>query len=288
LTRPGASSVVQVIGYTSARSGQNGTAPPNLLVHFPDPKSLGEFSLLTQALGRSDRSDVDTAILAVVSPDQLAKAQFAPGVIYADDRDGTWTQAFSGGDAKRPLTLIVDPKGTTVWKQEGPIEIVSLGAALKKYLAPTKDVRVRFPRLNARIGQPAPNFLFELVPGRELPLRKLAGNEVTLVFWKSISQPSINAVLGMQAPPSAAVAQAPVVLAINDGEPPELARAVAAESGFTATLVTDPKRQISSPYGVTMWPTIISIDIAGIITGIRFGYAPGGLVTSKGRARGSR
>ena len=88
--------------------------------------------------------------------------------------------------------------------------------------------------------------------------------------------------------PGRSAAQAPVVLAINDGESPELARAIAAESGFTATLVTDPKRQISSAYGVTMWPTIISIDAAGFITGIRFGYAPGGLVTSRAKAGASR
>ncbi|MGB8799239.1 MAG: redoxin domain-containing protein [Candidatus Acidiferrales bacterium] len=288
LTRPGTSGHVQVVGYTTAQPGQNGSAPPNLLVHFPGAKSASELSLLTEALGRSERSDVDTAVIAVLSPGQLPTAPFVPGVIYADDRDGTWTQAFSGGDANRPLTLIINPKGATVWKQEGSIEIASLCAALKKYLAPTTGVRVQFARLNARIGQPAPNFLFEPAPGRELPLRKVTGRELELVFWRSISKPSIDAVLGLQTTPGASAAQAPVVLAINDGESPELARAIAAESGFTATLVTDPKRQISSAYGVTMWPTVISIDAAGFITGIRFGYAPGGLVTSRARAGASR
>ena len=42
LTRPGASGQVQVVGYTAAQPDQNGSAPPNLLVHFPGAKSVSE------------------------------------------------------------------------------------------------------------------------------------------------------------------------------------------------------------------------------------------------------
>jgi hypothetical protein len=54
-----------------------------------------------------------------------------------------------------------------------------------------------------------------------------------------------------------------------------VARAVAAESGLTAILVTDPKREIGLAYGVTLWPTIVMLDASGMVAGIRYGYVPG-------------
>jgi peroxiredoxin len=123
-----------------------------------------------------------------------------------------------------------------------------------------------------RIGQPAPRFLFEFAPGRELPLSKLAGQPLVLVFWKSSSRPSINAVLNLQKTSGKPNVQAPIVLAINDGESPELARGVAAESGMSATLVTDPKREIALAYGVSLWPTVVTVNASGMISGIAYGH----------------
>jgi len=131
-------------------------------------------------------------------------------------------------------------------------------------------VRVTVSRLAARIGHPAPNFLFEYAPGRELPLSKLRGRPALLVFWKSSSPPSIEAVRDLQAGDANSV-----VLAINDGESVEVARRTAAKSRFAATLVPDPKREISTAYGVNLWPTIVAVDAAGLITNVRYGYLKG-------------
>jgi hypothetical protein len=68
---------------------------------------------------------------------------------------------------------------------------------------------------------------------------------------------------------------APMVLAINDGDDPEYARAAAAEAGITATVVTDPRREIGIAYGVTLWPTIITLSESGIVSGIKHGHVPG-------------
>ena len=46
---------------------------------------------------------------------------------------------------------------------------------------------------------------------------------------------------------------------------------VAAENGFVDALVTDGKREISSGYGVEIWPTIVSLDASGMITAIAYG-----------------
>jgi hypothetical protein len=97
---------------------------------------------------------------------------------------------------------------------------------------------------------------------------------IILVFWRSSVKPSIQAIRDLQA--SMAKSKSPaIVMAVNDGEDPSAARGVAAESGWTAIFVADPKREISLGYGVSLWPTIVSIDRSGAIAGIKYGYVPG-------------
>jgi hypothetical protein len=100
-----------------------------------------------------------------------------------------------------------------------------------------------------------------------MPLSKLRGQSVALVFWKASSRISVNAVRRMHAKKE----NMPVVLAINDGDSPDLARRVAAENGFSDVLVTDVNREISSGYGVDIWPTMVSLDASGAITAITYG-----------------
>jgi peroxiredoxin len=228
---------------------------------------------LTQALQRSKRTDAPTAIIAVLTPDQLSKARYTPGIVYTGDHDG-WQNALGVKSAQRPLTLIVSPRGSFAWQHEGVLEPDKLAAALNRHLVKRGPVPISMPRLNLRIGQPALNFLFEYSPGREMPLRKLAGQPLLLVFWKSSVKPSLQAVRDLQAAAAQAEAPAPLVLAINDGEDPEVARTAAAESGFNAILVTDPKREISISYGVTLLPTIVTLSTSGVVTGIRYGHVP--------------
>jgi len=271
LTRPGPGGQVAVTGHTLAQVAA-GSGAPNLIVHFADAKSATELQVFTQALSQSKRTDAATAVVAVLSPGQLAKTPYTPGIIYAEDGDGSWQRLFKLKSAPPPFTAIVDPRGTVAWQGEGIPAHDALAAALSKYLAPSSKIRITMPRLNARIGQPAPNFLFEFAPGRDTPLSKLRGQPVALVFWRSSSRPSIEAVREF----ASAGADKTVVLAIDDGESPETAHRVAAESSLSAVVVADPKREISSAYGVEVWPTIVSVDASGVIAGIRYGYQPAG------------
>jgi hypothetical protein len=276
LTAPGPGGQIAVTGHAMAQVGQTGGDTPNLMIHFGDAKSAGQLQLLTRALAQNKTRNAATSVLAVLPSDQLAKVTYTQGIIYSEDQDGAWARVFGVKTVPRPLTLIVTPKGSVAWQHEGPLDEKmvreKLAPALEKHLAPRGPVRISMPRLNVRIGHPAPNFLFEFAPGRELPLRKLVGRPAVLVFWKSGSKASIEAVRHFQNGGVATGSQTPVVLAINDGESAEVARGVAAESGLSATLVTDPQRRISLGYGVNLWPTIVLLDAAGIVSGIRYGH----------------
>jgi peroxiredoxin len=279
ITRPGPGGEVVVSGHASAEIERSGRSAPNLIVHFADSKSVSQLQTLIQALHQSKRTDAPSAVIAALTRDQLSKARFASGIAYADDQD-SWQTALGLKAAKPPLTLIVSPQGEIVWQHEGALEAGKLAAVLEKHLVKRGPVRVTVPRLNVRTGQPTPNFLFEYAPGREMPLSKLKRQPVILVFWRSSVEPSIAAVRDLQSTGASGKTPAPVVLAINDGEDPEVARTVAAESGITATVVTDPKREISEAYGVSLWPTIVTVGASGAVTGIRYGHLPGENVKS--------
>lgn len=286
ITCPGPSGNVVVTGCAAAQLDQTGITAPNLIIHFANFDSVAQLKALPDALEQSKRSDAPTAIIAVLSPGELLKASFTSGIIYSDDQEG-WLGAFGAKSDGRPLTLIVSPKGEIVWQQEGSLQTPDLAAALEKNLVKRSPVRVIVPRLNARIGQGAANFLFEYAPGREMPLAKLKGQSVVVAFWKSAAKPSIQAVRQLQANTGKGKVS-PFLLAVNDGDDPQVARAVAAESGITATLVTDPNREISSAYGVSLWPTIVRISPSGAVTGIAYGHAADGQVPSPPSAAGSR
>ena len=135
---------------------------------------------------------------------------------------------------------------------------------------------------SARIGQSPPNFLFEYAPGNNLALRKLVGRPAVLVFWKSSSMQSIQRIRDLQRAPAGEAA--PVILAINDGESPEMARRVAKENRLTANIVTDPSREIARAYGVTAWPTTVFIDAMGLVTGVRYGLHDEAVAGESGRS----
>jgi peroxiredoxin len=280
ITRATPSGGMVVSGYTQAVANQPGANAPNLLVHFADSKSFPQLQVLTEAVARSNRSDAPAGVVAVLSADQLSKTPYVPGIVYADDADGSWEAALGVKSTARPLTLIVTPSGSIAWQQEGAPDVTTLARALSQHLVKRAPIRLSLPRLNARIGQPAPNFLFEFTSGREMELAKLFGQQnIILVFWRSSVKPSIQAIQDLQA--SVTRSKSPAILmAVDDGEDPSVARAVAAESGLTAILVTDPKREISVGYGVSLWPTIVSIDKSGAVAGIKYGYVPGEPVLS--------
>src|SRR5262249_50858293 len=155
-----------------------------------------------------------------------------------------WRRQFAAG-LKSPATLIISPAGKVIFQHEGPLDQTGLTAALHKFLIKGPPLQVRVARSSAIISQLPPNFLFEHTKGQGFTLRKLTGRRVILVFWKSTSAPSIEAVKEEVA---AAAKSNAAVLAINDGESVDVAEKSAKANRLTATLVTDPQRDISGGY----------------------------------------
>jgi len=64
---------------------------------------------------------------------------------------------------------------------------------------------------------------------------------------------------------------APLLIAINDGESGEFARGLAAIEEGEVIVVPDPARQTASAYGVTLWPTTVFLDAQGLVQEVRLG-----------------
>ena len=269
LTRVAPSGALEMMGQTSPWVSGSG----NLIVHFPDETSAAHLDFLTQALRESGRTDTATSLLAVLAPDQWATIKPTEGVIFAEDVNGDWEGALEV--KRRSATLVIGRSGDVVWRHDGELSSAHLAGALKTHLVAGGRFSPRLVQASVRIGQLPPNFLFEYAPGRELILRKLIGRPVVLVFWKSSSKASLEALQYLQEIFGQDATQGPVVLAINDGEAPEAAKEVAAENRLSAILVTDPDREISLAYGVSIWPTTISVDARGLVGEIHFGRFSG-------------
>ena len=268
LVRPHPERGLNVVGHTSpwTTPGTNGSI--NLIAHFPDRHSLGSLDSLTRALAQSSRTDTASAILVVVSPENLRSAKPTPGIAFSDD-EKAWAHLL--GITNTPATCIISPVGEVVFRHQGSLTGDELTQAFRTHLIAGGQFSPRLLQSNLRIGQAIPNFLLGQSPDKELTVRKLMGRPAVVVFWKSSSQASIETVLDLQKPFANTASPNTALLAICDGEPLEAARQAAAQHGITAVLVPDPDRDIAQACGITLWPTTIFLDSSGLVSNVSYG-----------------
>jgi peroxiredoxin len=161
--------------------------------------------------------------------------------------------------------------GNVRWKHEGELQVEALIEALRSHPSLPAGGSRQALRLKVREGDRAPDFVFEFVPNRLMPLHTLRGHAVDLVFWTSWAEPSLLELAHAAARSGEASNGRKLVLAINDGEAVEHAREVFERHGVAATLVPDPDRRIARLYGIHCWPTTVSIDERGRVWDVQMG-----------------
>ena len=268
LARRGPGGNVEVIGHAAPMARRAGMSSPNLVIHFAAESSGDAIQSLKNAISESGREDTQTAVVLVSDSSRMARLTFDEAITYADD-SVAWRRHF-GIKGAGPATIVVDPEGRITARMEGVPDSRELAATLGKVLVRGQVSKPTMLTAAVRIGQPAPNILFEHAPGQSLTLRKLTGRKKTIVFFRQSSQPSVDAVRQIAADRSAKGDRHPVVLAITDSAP-------SVEAGLApAIVVTDHGSRIAAAYGVTMWPTIVAIDEMGIVRSIAYGRAAEG------------
>ncbi len=275
LVEPGDDGTIRVAGHAAVESAGRGRVAPNLIVHFGGAESAADLARVLDGLSQSGRTDASTAVMAVLPAEDIRRARYTAGVTYAEGDDGAWLRRFGLSDARRPYTIVVVPNGKVVWSHEGEVDAASLSDALRRLLVGGAKVRATLVPRALRIGQLAPNFLFEYAKGHDLTLHKVTGRPVAVVFWRSASHQSLETLRTVAGGARGADAAGPLVLAVNDGESPEVSKRVFAEQKLSGTLVVDEGRQISRAYGVNTWPTTVWIDKVGRVGVVRIGSFSG-------------
>ena len=255
LAKRGAGGKVEVVGHAIPVSRTTNAGAPNLLIHFVDESSAETLPDLGRALRESGRTDAATAIVVAARASQIERLPFHDELTYAED-EGAWRRQL-GIAPSGSATVVLNPDGKVVWQADGQVKPGELSAALGKVLSKSASSRATMVSANVRIGQRAPNFLFEHSPGQALSLSKLSGREVVVVFFRPASTASIETVREL-------AGDEKVVIAVTSREIKE-------NRLGSAIVVHDHDNQIAKAYGVSMWPTVFSIDKAGIVRRISYG-----------------
>jgi peroxiredoxin len=247
----------------------------NLLLHFPGT-SPEDLPVLRDLM--STRTKVDTALfgLVVVKPDSAGLRKTLVddpgqtlGLAWTEDFEGSWAKAFSV--AKPPVTVLLDARGSVAWRQDGPLNRPMLKAALDQHLRPVGSLRYWTLRLHVQEGEQAPDFLFDYADGKQMALRTFRGDPVVVSFWTSWSEPSLSQLRELRGLHKDR--RGLVILAVNDGEDPQVARACYDRERFPFQFVSDPHRGIARLFGVRVWPTTILIDEKRTVRQIQLGRA---------------
>ena len=262
------------------RSGRaRATSTINLIVHFASLRPEDTVPQLLDALARRSEDRSLVYLVAVVEPGaapQVERPRQPDGsgvqLSWAEDFEGDWRRRFEVDET--PATFLIQRQGGTVWQQVGQLDSDELREALERHLVASSSVRYQQLRLRVREGDRAPDFLFEYAKGRSVALRSLRGRPIILCFWTSWSEPSLAELRRLQRLYYEQAQGGPRLLAINDGEDPDVARRAFGQNDLKLQLVPDPERRIARLYGVNCWPTTVSISERRLVQQIRFGRTP--------------
>lgn len=258
----------------------------NLLVYFGDAEFNSTLELIREALQASQKAESAIMLVAVLPAEEAARMpQITIGAHVnlgtTEDHEGNWRKTFEVRE--RPVMIIVNSEGKSVWRHVGRIEAKALTAALNEHLRSGGRLRQRQLRIAPQEGDLAPDFLFEYAGAtnadagraRYMSLHDLRGLPVQLVFWTAWSKPSIAELEYLQRARHEPVRGRPLILAINDGDERGTAVEVFERNRLAFQLVVDRERQIARRYAIGCWPTRIAIDVAGRVSSIHFGVTPG-------------
>lgn len=279
-------SAFRELAVVDAGAGQTLSTPFNTLLHYVDAEpSPSTLAGLGEALRSANRSDAGVLVLVLFREGLLAAGgtrlatqleEFAanvgaPVLVNEDVRAG-WSavldlRAGSGVVATRLLTT----DGRVAWAHQGPIDARALAAALRDHLLPSPPPSAEPVQLAVTVGEPAPDFAFELTKDQRLHLARLRGQPLMLCFVQAWSVSSRAELRQLQRFEEVLDQQDTSVIVVVDGDEAKDAQMLQRELGPGFAVTTDRERSIANRYGVRMWPTIVMIGTSGAITAIEMG-----------------
>ncbi len=168
---------------------------------------------------------------------------------------------------------LITPNGGFAWSHDGPITPAELGRALNVHLRPSPSPNLRAIRAGVESATYIPPIMIgDDRPNRTCPRTRLVSPTHTsagVIFAKAGSRPSelqLAAAARMWPQHSESAQDVVVVLDGDEKQADELA-----PNYPEFELISDPDGHIADRFGIQIWPTIVAVDGAGIVTGVRQG-----------------
>jgi peroxiredoxin len=254
---------------------------PNTIVHFTGPRMDRPLTQMSRALELAALREASLLIVLVLPPNTFAMRnremesrlgemteRFAAHLLVTEDYAGGWTKLFAAPE--HSSTHLVDGRGRHTWSsQEHDLDPQALARALERHIVPAPQPRPRLLRLAVQAGAPALDTVFRDDQGREYSMRRLRGRPVRLAFWQSWSSPCLRELRRLQHLQEQG--ESTMVLAVNGGEDRAVIEQVRQHERFTFPLIHDPDQVIAALYGVTCWPTTVSVNRQGVVENVQFG-----------------
>jgi peroxiredoxin len=188
-------------------------------------------------------------------------------LVITEDYEGGWSGAFAAGRAgDTPATYLLGPEGQIAWQHQGAIDSAAFTAVLDQFVIPAPIQRPRLARSALRVGSPLPDFVYDASGGR-----KLRGQSLLVLFYKSWSTPCLNQLRQLQQIYRGTAGRGPMAIAIADGEAQKQVDDVLRQNGLDILVVPDSDRSIARRCGINCWPTMVSVRKDGLISRINFG-----------------
>lgn len=262
----------------SARADQ---VRANTLVHFTGQRMDRPLNQISRALELAELREASLLVVLVLPPNSFAvrssemesrlgelTERFAPHLLVTEDYAGGWTKLFAAPE--QGSTHLLDARGGHAWSwQERELNPQALARALEQHIVAAPPPRPRLLRLAVQPGAPALDAAFRDDQGREYSMRRLRGRPVRLAFWQSWSSPCLRELRSLQHQQEQG--ESTMLLAVNGGEDRAVIEQVRQQERFTFPLIHDPNQVIAALYGVTCWPTTVSINREGVVDHIQFG-----------------
>jgi peroxiredoxin/outer membrane lipoprotein-sorting protein len=120
----------------------------------------------------------------------------------------------------------------------------------------------------------SPDFTLPDLDGKETAWSSLKGKPVLIDFWGVYCAPCREEMPKIQELQHEFADKGLVILAIDDGETPEIAKKYVDEKGYTFRVLMDQERRVVKKFGLTGIPVVFLIDRDGMIRAQFTGYNP--------------
>ncbi len=290
--------VAEVAVHEVSGSNAQGHGANTLVVRVGDRWNEEVAKSLREGLANSQRRDAGMVVLVLFGDGRLMRqggewlaqldhlsAELEAPIVVNEDVEGSWSRAL-GMDSREGSTedlewRLISPTGGVTWARSGLVQADDLALALDAYLlrspgpdiAPaTRDLKLGSRLSGASFASDVIGQLSDVEPACPPPPFGRLGIDTSATFVRKNSTSSEAAIRKLASETGRASSSA-LNAVIFDGSTAEEVEQLRGSLPEGVTAIADPDGSISRRFGVRVWPSTLSMNETGLITGFESGVS---------------